>query len=199
MNQKMMKTAKTIATVLKVLECVAVVGLIVMVMALLSVAVFGNAVLEAASDTLQLDFVTVHFEPKYIAQLSVGKTYATLSMVMAMLDLGLSLYICRCIRHLLQPMAEGRPFNVSSSGYFRKIGWAIVGHGVLSQIGVIVTNMFLVKRFRLYEVFASPFVDKVSFEFNFEFTFLLIAGMMFLLSYIFSYGQMLQQQSDETL
>ena len=56
MNQKMMKTAKTIATVLKVLECVAVVGLIVMVMALLSVAVFGNAVLEAASDTLQLDF-----------------------------------------------------------------------------------------------------------------------------------------------
>lgn len=198
-NPKMIRTAKIIATVLKVFEYVAAVGAIVLVFALLAVAFFGNAVIEAASYTLQLDFVTLHFPQEYISQLSVGKTYAIISVVMAMLDLAISLYICKCIRRLLQPMVEGRPFDGLSSVYFKKIGWVIVFHGVVSQIGQIVANVYFTQRFRLQELLTLPYLEKVSFEFDFDFTFLLVAGMMFLLSYIFSYGQMLQKESDETL
>lgn len=195
----MIRAAKIISTVLKVFECIATVGLIVMLVALLAVAFFGNAVIEAASYTLRLDFVTLHFSEKYIAQLSVGKMYAVISVVLAMLDLGLTLYICKNIRSLLQPMAEGRPFNESSAGHFRKMGWAVVLHGVVSQIGKIIANVFFMKEFRLHELLLSPNLKKVSFDFEFDFYFLVIAGMMFLLSYIFSYGQKLQQESDETL
>ena len=49
------------------------------------------------------------------------------------------------------------------------------------------------------ELFASAAVSKTEFVFTMNFGFVLIACIIFFLSYIFSYGQALQQESDETL
>ena len=48
-------------------------------------------------------------------------------------------------------------------------------------------------------IFASAVIAKTEFVLTMNFDFVLLACVIFLLSYVFTYGQALQQDSDETL
>ena len=53
--------------------------------------------------------------------------------------------------------------------------------------------------YQLNALLLSDKITKVTFNYSFDFSFLLIAAVLYLLSLVFSYGQELQQLSDETL
>ena len=55
------------------------------------------------------------------------------------------------------------------------------------------------KAFDLNLLLLSERIPKVQFKFIFDLRFLFVAGILLLLSYIFQYGEQLQQLSDETI
>ena len=109
------------------------------------------------------------------------------------------LYGIKIIRKILKPMKEGLPFDESISKNLRNLGiLTLIGGGIWSITKLIIdTTTF--NAYQISELFRPEIVTSVELSVSLDTTFLLIAAVFFLLSYIFQYGAELQKLSDETL
>lgn len=107
--------------------------------------------------------------------------------------------VCRAInivRRILSTMIHLRPFDQSIPDSLRKLAWISVFLGiVLNLIGI--AGDFLL--FHIPSLLAGEGVAGIGLNVDLDLSFLLITAVLLLLSCVFSYGQTLQQQSDETL
>lgn len=109
------------------------------------------------------------------------------------------LYGVKIARKILKPMKEGLPFDESISKNLRNLGiLTLIGGGLWSATKLIIdTTTF--KAYHISELFRPEIVTSVELSASLDTTFLVIAAVFFLLSYIFQYGAELQKLSDETL
>lgn len=103
------------------------------------------------------------------------------------------------IRHMLAPMKEGAPFHAAVGANLRKLSLYALTLGVVINCVRIVAQAFLVHGYQLGELLISEKISQVTFNYSFDLDFLLIASVLYLLSYVFRYGEELQRLSDETL
>ena len=102
-------------------------------------------------------------------------------------SMAVALYGLHIFRRILLPMKRGEPFAKSVSGDMRRLGWLVlIAGGALSLANSIgqayaVSSELVVQTHRL------------------DLSFLFVAAILFLFSYIFRYGEELQRLSDETL
>lgn len=69
----------------------------------------------------------------------------------------------------------------------------------MNELVGVAARILLINAYSLDELFTSEAIEKTEFVLTINFEFVLIACVVFFLSYIFNYGQTLQQESDETL
>ncbi len=124
-----------------------------------------------------------------------GNDYALIWGFVSVLNVIFSvflLYSIAIIRRILQPMKEGRPFEKTCSLELAKLAWVsvlfAVVYLVLTNVGKALILHFLQVDTRL----VNPGI-------SIDLTFFIVAAVLFLVSYIFEYGEELQQLSDETL
>jgi len=198
-NQKMINSAKNMDTFVKVIGRIFEVVCIVLAVFALLVAIFGASMFEKGSLTLDLDFVILHLSEEY-QQITKGmELYAIVSMLAAAgVCIAVSV-ICRLLRRILAPMKDGRPFEPGVDRDLRKIGWVVLAAGTVWQLAGCVLNLLLIRSYPMDQIFSSSAITGIEYTFIFDLGFVLIACVLFLLSYIFTYGQKLQQESDETL
>lgn len=108
---------------------------------------------------------------------------------------GVALYGIRIVRKILSPMKQGLPFSPSVSGDLSKLGILTLIGGALYTVFDLVGKNFLVSLIDMPE-FTNVVVG---IRHKIDGSFLVIAAILFLFSYIFRYGAALQQQADETL
>lgn len=198
-RQKMTNSANTFDTIAKVAGGISKAGAIVCAVFLALVLILGEKVFAAGSLFLDLDFVKLHLADSFQTVTPGVKLYAALSLLAAgVLCIVLS-YICGLIRALLAPMKEGRPFEAGAPVALRRIAWAIIAGGALSQIMGVVERFVLTRAYPMEEIFSSSAISRVEYAFTVDLGFVLLGCVVLLLSYIFSYGQALQRESDETL
>lgn len=102
-----------------------------------------------------------------------------------------------CVRDILQPMTKGEPFHSTVSANLKKLAKRSLILCVLVNLAeIMTTGMFFLN---LTDVLISEKITRVSLNMDFDLTFLIVAAVLYLLSYIFRYGEELQQLSDETL
>lgn len=104
-----------------------------------------------------------------------------------------------CIRQILQPMTENAPFSSTVSTNLKKLAKYSVILGIAVNAIQIVSHVMLVLGYDLHLLLLSEKITHLEFFFTFDPTFLVVAAVFLLLSYIFRYGEELQQLSDETL
>ena len=99
-------------------------------------------------------------------------------------------YGLHILRRILEPMKQGKPFAESVSKDMRRFGFIVLIEGGMWLIVNIIgqqaryadtSNLYLAKTHQI------------------DITFLVVAAVVFLFSYIFRYGEELQRLSDETL
>lgn len=96
-------------------------------------------------------------------------------------------------------MIEERPFDDSVVKNIRFLSWVIlIGEGIWSVIAYAV-EVFEYYAFDFQNLFLSDKVVAVNAEFTFNTSFIGMFLVIYFLSYVFQYGQVLQIQSDETL
>ena len=167
--EKLCKMAKRIDITLKVLQIILVAFTIILSLAYLF-----------AKDDVMWTF-ELNNSTRYLSQPVGWIAFFALDAV--------ALYGLHIFRRILRPMKEGKPFAETVSADMRRLGWLVlIAGGALSLIGLfneqtITTpnDTFMVKTHQL------------------NVTFLGVAAMLFLFSYIFRYGEELQRLSDETL
>ncbi len=103
------------------------------------------------------------------------------------------------IREILNPMKEEKPFDTIVSTNLKKLAKLSINLGILGNIIILSEQIMTVFVYDLPGLLVSDKITHVGGMFNVDLTFVVYWAILLLLSYVFSYGEELQQLSDETL
>lgn len=203
--QKLQKIARTLDTFFKVTYRIT---LVINIIGVVIIAIFLLLCLGApglfqhitSAMTTSLDFGGIRFQlAEGVQQGSTGTVFFLGSLIVGTAGLAVFVLMIRNIRSILAPMKEALPFDRAVAQGFRKLGILAIAGGLLDLILEYFVNGSLVRSLDLAELFLSDRITSVTTYYNFDFTFVITALVLFGLSYIFRYGEELQQLSDETL
>ena len=91
------------------------------------------------------------------------------------------------------------PFDVSVSNHLKNLAKYILVGGIVFNILEVCRIMQFKQTINFDLLFNTKYVTQINFDIRLHLSFLVFAALIYLLSYIFRYGQELQQLSDETL
>ena len=103
------------------------------------------------------------------------------------------------IRQILHPMAEEKPFDSIVSTNLSKLANLSIHLGILYNVIILAEQIIAVFVYDLPGLLISDKITHISGMFNVDLTFVVYWAILLLLSYVFRYGEELQQLSDETL
>ena len=179
----------------------------------LAIACIVGVALIAAAYILKWDPSTIgtgyeNFDIGFL-ELTVAESYAPdkwLVLLQAAITLAVS---CRLlydgrrgvgyIREILQPMTEEKPFDTIVSTNLKKLARLSINLGILYNIIILSEQIITVFVYDLPGLLISEKISHVGGMFQVDLTFVVYWAVLLLLSYIFRYGEELQQLSDETL
>lgn len=198
---KLKKIANTLDSVAKIIFYVnigaAILFLVIWIIIFGEVAKDSNALREYL--VLTLGSVKLGIVPELAPSVTYTNTRFYAGMLMVFLLTFLMLYGVKIARKILKPMKEGLPFDESISKNLKNLGTLTLIGGGLWSITKLVIDTTTFKAYHISELFRPEIVTSVELSASLDTTFLLIAAVFFLLSYIFQYGAELQKLSDETL
>ena len=103
------------------------------------------------------------------------------------------------IREILNPMKEEKPFDSIVSTNLKKLAKLSIELGILYNILLLIEQIMTVFVYDIPGLLVSEKITHVAAMFKIDLTFLVYWAILMLLSYVFRYGEELQQLSDETL
>jgi len=104
-----------------------------------------------------------------------------------------------CIREILRPMKEEKPFDSVVSTNLKKLAALSIHLGIFYNIIILSEQIIAVFVYDLPGLLISEKITHVGGMFHVDLTFLIYWAVLLLLSYVFRYGEELQRLSDETL
>ena len=103
------------------------------------------------------------------------------------------------VREILAPMTEEKPFDSIVSTNLKKLAKLSINLGILWNIIILAGQIMAVFVYDIPGLLISDKISHVSGMFKVDLTFVVYWAILMLLSYVFRYGESLQQLSDETL
>jgi len=103
------------------------------------------------------------------------------------------------IREILKPMTEEKPFDAIVSTNLQKLARLSINLGILWNIITLAEQIMMVFVHDLPGLLISEKITHIGGMFQVDLTFIVYWAILMLLSYVFRYGESLQQLSDETL
>ena len=198
-NKKIINTAKILDLLANVGGKIAgIIGIVCVLLAFFTL-ILGDKMFSQGAFALDLDFIKFHFDDSFSVNEKFIKLYSFIGTLGGGLICFFIYYISTVLHKILSPMSNGRPFEIGISENLRKIGWAILICGCISELLGVIARVLLVNAYPMTELFTSAAITKIEYLFTIDLNFAFITIVIFLLSYIFTYGQKLQQDSDETL
>ena len=183
------------------------------VLGALTIGFLVCTVLIAVAYVLKLDpsMIGVGYEKFDIGflELTVAEAYAPnkwLVLLHAAIILAVSSRLCYdgrrgvgYIREILQPMKEEKPFAGTVSTNLKKLARLSINLGILGNIIILADQIISVFVYDLPALLISEKITHVGGMFEVELSFIVFWAVLMLLSYVFAYGEQLQQLDDETL
>jgi len=105
----------------------------------------------------------------------------------------------RVIRSILEPMSQGKPFTTTVSKNLHRLAVIALVAGAFYEISLAIHTMLTFGNFRLDQLFNYDLVSAITVEYKIDLWFVAVFVILQLMSYVFKYGEELQQLSDETL
>ena len=198
-NNKMIRVAKNLDIFANVGGKITVGACVACILIAFSTIVFGSKMFVDSAITLDLDFIKFHLNDSVYVNEQFIKLYVFAATLCGGIICFLAFYVSRVLRKILAPMKNGRPFEDGIADNLKKIGWGVLIGGFLSELVGVVARILLIKAYSVDELFSSEVITKTEFVFTINLNFVLVACVIFFLSYVFAYGYALQQESDETL
>ena len=198
------KTAKTLDNFFHILQ---VLLSILCVAAVVGLAIIGAGFLFNLAPTtigtnyelIDLAFIELEVAAAYAPTFQVMLLHAAVNLALGFVTAFIGRIGVKYIRQILQPMTQNQPFNSIVSNNLKKSATLSIILGVCYNLVTLVDQLMAVFVLDVPSLLISEKITHVTVNYSFDFTFLAVSGTLFLLSYIFRYGEELQQLSDETL
>ena len=199
-REKFIKTAKVIDRILKILQGFLVAGVIVSAIFIPLVAIFGEKMV-VDEPSLTVGEVTLRLAGDMSQYLNLSGLRMSLIIVLLSSIVACAVtWLClRKVREILVPMKEGRPFETGVGDRIRELALLVLIGGGIAEIGSAVGRIFAVRAYNIPALINHPAIEGVSFNITIRLWFVVVALVLFFLSFVFHYGEELQRESDETL
>lgn len=198
-DQKMMKGANVLDKIVKIAGGIATAMIWVFAIFAILVILVGEKVFVPGSLTLELGFIKVFLAEEYQRVTPMVRAYAAAILVSGVVYAFAIRYLSGIIRAILAPMKAGRPFESGVCTSLKKIAYWVFAVGGLSQVMQMILSALMMRAYPIDAVFSSDAVTRIEYSFSFDLSFLLVGFVVLFLSWVFAYGQALQQDADETL
>ncbi|MBO5177060.1 MAG: DUF2975 domain-containing protein [Lachnospiraceae bacterium] len=199
--EKLMKTSKTVDTILKVVYKILQVGGIIIFVGVGICLIAGALGQLPPAELTSVSFGDVELifaEPQI-----VDNSFMTIEMgttlVMALLAIAVTCYLIKVLRKVLVPMIAGQPFDGTVSTNIKKLGITIIVSGIIIDLIEVIGSNLAFYMYDISELFLSENIGKVMINGEIGLGNVLVGVLVIMLSYVFRYGEQLQQQADETL
>ena len=200
----MIKTASILDKILHILYIATMIGIVGCLVGLGIIAAgvlfdLPPHMIGTGFNTFSLGFLTFS-----LSEASMPDFHTILGWIAA--EIGITLlctFIARkmiaSFRDILAPMKTGSPFHNIVSIRLRSLAKYTCILGVAMNLHDIASNILFETVYNLSTVILNDQVTHVTVTNVFDLSFLFIAAILLLLSFVFRYGEELQQLSDETL
>ncbi|MCD8051218.1 MAG: DUF2975 domain-containing protein [Clostridiales bacterium] len=201
-HTRMIRTAQVLDKLAKVLSVIfLVVSVLMVVLGGACALIVGTGGANLGQGTPEIAFGPLSLELADGAAVS-SAYYTTISV--AILVGGLFVLVVsrvgfRAIRSILEPMTVGRPFEERCSRALKTLALLTLVGGACAQVGTWIMTYLMSLQIDVVSLFAPEAVTGVTVHFTFGVNFLLFAAILYLLSFVFRYGEVLQRESDETV
>ena len=148
---------------------------------------------------VDLGFVTFTVTEAYLPDHRIIWMEVAMEMILSLICMVPAHFSVKAIRNILAPMKNGEPFHNTVSQNLNRLARYVCALGIGLNLQEIISNILLTKAYDLHLLLLSEKVSHAEFMFVFDLSFLAVSAVLLLLSYIFRYGEELQQLSDETL
>ena len=197
-KEKMMKTAKGLYTAAGIGQGFMIAGMIVVVLAAVMVFV-GLEDFAVSSTSVEIGDLTVYLTEEYAGKFEMSSSKLLVLLATALVTIAVVWYGLKIAKDILRPMREGNPFTVSVSKKIRSLARLELIGGILTIALQSITSYQMASDLDVLALFREGVVDHIRITSSFDVNFIFIAFILYLLSYVFKYGEELQQLSDETL
>ncbi len=199
-KEKIISSANRMYSIVNVLEKILLVGIALILIGIVALFFVPKDSYMSQSTTLTLGNIALELNERSLPNQQIQVWRIAVGLLAAALIVAVTYYGFRIVKSILSPMKEGRPFDEKVSTSIRKLGTLVFWGGLVSQVAEYVTETMLVQKYvNLTDLFKEGIVNKITVNYTFSLTFMFIAFILYLLSYVFEYGQELQRESDETL
>ena len=198
-NTKLVQSASLLDRVLVIMQGLTAAVIIASAVFIPLTAVLGEKVIaDASSLTLGSLKFNLNGSVNFL-DIQNFKSSIICSLACAILAAAATRYCIKVLREILAPMIEGIPFAAGISNKIRKLAWAVLVGGFITEIGHTITASLEIKAYQIERLFNLEAISSVSYNFSINLWFVITAMILFFLSYVFRCGEMLQKESDETL
>lgn len=159
----------------------------------------GGSMLTEVNTSVNLGSVKVELLPEQSPSLEIRKMRTGFGLIFCTAIFLFASYAMKVIREILRPMKEALPFSEAVHKNIKKLGILTVIAGIAANIVKIVIETMAFKIYDIPSLFASDKIAGYTLDRKLDVTFVFVAAVLFMLSYIFRYGTELQKLSDETL
>jgi len=200
--QKAASTAKKLGNLFKALQKIVFICTIVLlcVLSVLTIAwkIDPTTVIGTGFNQIDIGPVSLTLAPEHTPDTAQVLIYIWLCTAVWVLFAGAVYTALRYVRQMLEPIANGQPFDRQVSDSLKNLAYTSLVLGAVDNLGNLMETLS-VSFFGLNKLLTGSAITAVTTEFSFDLTFVIGFFILMLLSYIFSYGAALQQLSDETL
>ena len=199
--EKLMKTSKTVDTILKVVyKIMQVAGIILLVsIGICIIAQFVDKLPMAELTSVSVSDVELTFKEPMLIDSAKAVIEMVVTLVVALLVIGITCYMIQLLRKVLAPMIVGQPFDGTVSKNIKKLGIAVIVNGLAIDIAESVMSSMAFYMYDIAELILSDNISKIMVNSELSLDSVLVGVLVIMLSHVFRYGEQLQQQADETL
>lgn len=198
MNDKSKDLLKKMCSVLKVVRQVCLISFALSIGLSLFYA-FNKDVYNTLFGSIRIDFLQLIFKD----DTALHKDSMSMWLPLILLIIAILIFIIyksiQTIESICTIAMDHTPFDVRVANHIKNHAKYILAGGIVFNILEVCRVMYFKQIINFDLLFNTKYVTQINFGIRLHLSFLVFAALIYLLSYIFRYGQELQQLSDETL
>ena len=161
--------------------------------------VFNKDVYNTLFGSIRIDFLQLMFKDDTALQKDTMSMWLPILFLLTAILIFIIYKSVKAIESICMITMDHTPFDLSVSNHIKNLAKYILAGGIVFNILEVCRVMYFKQIINFDLLFNPKYVTQIKFDIRIEFSFLIFAALIYLLSYIFRYGQELQQLSDETL
>ncbi len=198
-NEKMKKYASGLYKFFGAVQKIILVAAVLIIVGSGLIYVFREQIMGIPATTVNLGNLSLSLSEQSPAISVLSPGFIILTMCTAMIVMAAAWYMLHVLRGILMPMMDGRPFEEGTGRQLRKLGTAFLITEITAAVTSLVVSHMVLGRVDMTALLNMQSVKGYTFNYSINLNFIIPVLLIFLLSFIFEYGESLQREADETL